>query len=534
MYNGSREKDAETVLVSTKSDLAEAIGNKKKIKLDLDFFGDLVLKDHHYSKEITVIKLLEIMQNDNPVPRLEFGSHKWSSKELKYLTNLIANTQHITKIVFDAPNNAVNTIFEALESNTSVKQIGIRFSTDPKQRLMHKFYEKLCHGLENTNIHVEMLELFEEPTNHMEKYMDLVFEALKSAKWIKSLKINECLVLSNNRIQKIVEFLLQNQRITSVLMGDLCIPEQAVPNFVELIKMNHLKQLQVRAVPGQLSTRNLMFASLRENKSITDADIKDTLMDPKMLESILLNNKTILKLNCSVGNDGVTLVADSIVDALAKNTILTDLTIKNACHIERALLTNRTLRSLCIEDSQLEIDGDLIKRILQQNTTLTALNITCNNQNSDEMDLISAGLAANSTLKSFGCKLEVLNEISRKLFCAVLRDHQSLTHLNTQYTSNLSILRMVLPGFAEMIEEALKANLSLRSWSPYDSFEQFKPYFKRNIEIQEKNIRRTKTIIRMIVLKPNSFLLPIEIWSHIFNQLRFPGVNINFGNLFYC
>lgn len=495
-------------------------------------FNSLVLKN--FSKTVTLSKLLDVIACDDQIPTLEFTLHKWSDRDLKTLSNILASTKTIRRIELNAVNNAVKTIFEALESNTSVKEISLEVKSSIKPRTNQKYWEKLIEGLKTRKINVEALEFngYFNPSHLKNEYLDGFLNALKAAKSFHKWIFKGCSDLLEQKYKEIGE-ILKNRQITSLFVSVYeSLPPQVVSVLIDVVKMNNIKHLHLQIY----NTRQLkldLATAFSENTSMTDLDIEDLQIAPKMLEQILLNNRTLLKLNCWLDNHSVTPIEKSVVDALGKNTSLTDLRIRNAMEIEGALLMNTTIRTFSVKDSRVFLSGDLMKKIIQQNTTLTALDLRTHQMFNADTSLIIEGLASNTTLTSFGCNIETLSVTTLKSFCAMLSDHQTLTHIDSQPTSSLSILRMVIPGITDIIEDALKANLSLRSWSPYDSFEEFQPYFKRNINIQDESIRRTKTIIRMISLKPHSFLLPIEIWSQIFNQVHYPGVNIQFGELFY-
>jgi hypothetical protein len=80
----------------------------------------------------------------------------------------------------------------------------------------------------------------------------------------------------------------------------------------------------------------------------------------------------------------------------------------------------------------------------------------------------------------------------------------------------------------DSILDLLRTNRTLRH---IVGAENFVPLEKNRVE-QDKIIMNTCMLIKMILAKPNSFILPMEVWSNIFSYTSYSFVPFDFEQFF--
>jgi hypothetical protein len=159
-----------------------------------------------------------------------------------------------------------------------------------------------------------------------------------------------------------------------------------------------------------------------------------------------------------------------------------------------------------------DVDSYLLKNLLESNYNLESLSLL-NINIKDPWKIITAmPLENNSSLRrliisrAVGTKKKAaLNVESKTLSKDQEIDYEAMIDL---LDMNNSLTKLIIDGFGHSSRE--------------------KAILKRNIQAQNTVVIETIVIMYNIA---RTSVLPIDIWAHVFNKIRYPGVNPDFGHI---
>jgi hypothetical protein len=473
--------------------------------------------------------LINALKDNSSVKKLIFSPYIWKPDEVRVLADSLSENRGVTEIQFQSFGfvlEFVEYFVRILKRNKSIKSILFARSRFPLDA-----WTRFCDGLEYYSIS----RLYVEGLKVTEQQMATFCEGIKFNQTITSLSFTEepfpgksfnilCTMLASNPTIGTLELRQcgnNNERMDHQAMN-------------QIFKANYLKILRLFSCGLFGSNLKLISTELQNNTSITELSLAADAINVAEVGIILQNNKTIKKLDLSYIE---VLKEHNIRDlGLGYNKTLTDLSVAHSYNLSLAILFeelshNTTLKILRIGNNAIS-SPEPIGDYLSKTTTLRELYIE--NPYTGNIDVYAIGLTSalkvNKSLRKVEAAFVNVNwEILEELLQSLQRN-QSLTYLDIDLQrKNPGLIGQPYTQEAEnCIWELLKTNKTLRHLVGAEKM----VGFKKNREEQDKVIMNTCLWVKMILMKPSSFVLPIEVWSNIFKYASYTFAPFDFEEFF--
>ncbi len=209
------------------------------------------------------------------------------------------------------------------------------------------------------------------------------------------------------------------------------------------------------------------------------------------------------------------------------------------CELFSELRNNNTLQRLEFSTrTDLEGTADLtLQMYLTKNYSLKELKIVLlrSGELSDRIiRAIAKGLAANKSIRKLYFKLSRIDYQVMLEFIEALKTNTSLLELHIGKIRDIGLHNAGTNGkdIDDFILDLLKSNKTLRFIEGASEYPYLEDKLKNNRDTQDQIIGDTCLLIKMIVAKPISFILPIEIWLHVFEYLSYSFTDFDFAMFF--
>lgn len=466
--------------------------------------------------------LLDALKYSVSVNTLELTPMGWPKEDVHALVECLAVNKGITtlKISYWSPTLLfMEGLVKILKINTTIKRLEFQGSA-----IKPPVWERFCDGLEYYSIKILAL-CFVGLTDDDTK---LFFDNLKYNQSIKELWFtNEsmfgslatfCKMLATNNSIEHLFF----QNCLSAINADL-------GELNVVLKENFLKRLSLPQSLHHGNSLNKIADALKVNTSIMELSLTGNYLDPAIIGEIMATNRTIKKLDLSNTRPLTHL-------QLGSNPVVEEISFAycyELCtsEIVRELSTTKSIKVLRIGLNPVDNIG-VLEKFLAESTTLQELACTyyapylpsC-------VRAIGAALRVNKSLRKLTFGFEELSVIDLKEFLDALKENKTLTELNIGYLSRLAKDRPSLDvdSGESLILDVLKTNTTLRHIESAENL----PQLKKNREIQDKIITDTCTMISLILAKPTSFILPVEIWEMIYRHVTYDFISLDLVQKFF-
>ena len=397
-------------------------------------------------------------------------------------------------------------IMHALHNNTTVKTLVINQRIwDPLE--LREFVRCLA-GI-NQGIDKIILQAHDFALNFIESLTKI----LKSNRLIKTLEITGG---SSTQINEQGVFRLCDgmdyYHFEEFIINYVPFSAQLYKILMESLKYNQSVKIirfiaDVRLMGDHISHAfNTLCSSLLANPTITDFGIEQILLTEQNcqnLNQILLNTIKALNFKGMKFTDALKFIAEE----LKVNTSVRDLTFQQ-CHM----------------------DWKLLGEILDHNKTITSLDISESSNN----QILDFNFVANRSIRKLSMRIVYMEYKTFIRIIKALKRNKSILELNI---TNLKTISLELwPSNAsdidDIILDLLNTNKTLRHITGADDYPHLAERLKSNRDAQDKIIDDTCTLIKMIVIKPHSFILPIELWLKIFSYVSYDCTPFNFELFF--
>lgn len=299
----------------------------------------------------------------------------------------------------------------------------------------------------------------------------------------------------------------------------------------DVLNAKKLKKMALKC-----NTIDLLYFSeaLKNSTDLADLSFTFKTMDIQLLGEVISANKSIKVLY--IFNEDM--AEKDILDLhLEKNSSLERLTIASGNltgeNIFNILKENASLKSLTIENN-LHLAGAALEEFLKKNKTLTELDLRAGYNNLRMCKYLMDGLKTNKTLRKIFFSLE--NQIHSTVikFLKDLKNNTVLTHLGVGDMQNCGKEMQYFEDerVVDVVFDVLKTNKTLRYIEGSEEIPEIDELLKENRAEQDRVTDNIRLWIKMILTKPSSFILPVEVWSNIFKHVSFPFLTFDFEKLF--
>ena len=457
---------------------------------------------------------------------LKFTLYPWKQDAINSLVESLSANESITELNLDNFNWTLpfmEGLVKILKRNKYIKRLVIQKQFGSFFAMSKDTWARFCDGLEYYNIHTLELGCF----NFDERRLNDFNNGIKYNQSIKSL-IFTYEVFSGQTFENLCNMLAFNPTIEELqLIRCFNRYGHQYTHFKQVLKANYLKKLTINN--SYLNTGNFCMISkgLKHNKSITELNLPSNLLDWVELGKILLKNRSIKKLD--LNDNQIANVADL---KLAEISTLTELSVVNCRGLTSKLFGelchNKTLKVLRFGFGNQE-DENRLENLLNTTTTLRELEVHLFHASQSASRSLSNGLKLNKSIRKLSVNFfgRPFNNLAE--FLDSLKTNLTLTELDLGELQNLATTnRPLLADVDDLILDLLKSNKTLRHIRGAEQF----VALERNRLTQDTIIYNTCTFIKMILMKPNSFILPIEVWAEVFKYVSFSFVPFDFERYF--
>jgi hypothetical protein len=472
--------------------------------------------------------VIEAMKDNSTAHSMTFIHRGWDRQELNLLVDCL--TQHNTGIRYLVFESLVFTlqiaeaVVKILKSNPRIK--AVTFISE----LPSDCFSRFCDGLEY--YHIESLR------------MEIIKTTANLRKLTEGVQWNQTLTELSLRLpfpepgmfEEFCNIFLASPTISSfnVSWFDRHITEDDYNCFAKVLKTNRLKQLTFNCERLDLT---FLAEEFKNSSALESLTLQFSNMDIKLLGEIINSNKSIKKFNMEhlAGTEQI------ILDLhLEQNTSLEQLSITywalNGGNLFKMLANNKTLKSLTIgTSSALDVVG--LQEFLKENTSLTELVLPPSTNNEQHTcTYLANGLKFNTSLRKLTMDGTYQDHTSVIKFLNELKHNRSLTHLFMGPIRAIGMLNRTFyneeDNTLDVIFGLVRSNKTLRYIEGAKEISYLEAKLKENRDEQDQIISNTCLWIKMILLKPNSFILPIEVWSNIFKYASHSFVPFDFEQFF--
>jgi hypothetical protein len=483
---------------------------------------------------VSILPIIESLAENTNVEHVSFQHRKWIRKELTELVSCLSAANNRIKtlslVALGFEPNFIETVTKILKLNPWIKTLEIvdQMSTT----LSKEGFNRFCDAMEYYSF--EKLLVSHLP----QQCYETLFSALKYNQSIKRLDISSQ-VIYGPPFNILCDTLVSNPTITELTI-DGTLTEENYTAFKGVLKLNNITKLNLTHTALKQSPLKAISKALQSSTSITDLSLVHQPIDWEIFGKILSANKTIRRLDISENNFKA---GQLELLNLGSNTTLTDLTL-NHCVMDdyNALLIqlrdNKTLTRLEIGDSNAVLDRDLLFQLLVENSSLVELKMLVNRSKRlkvNAFNAITEALRVNKTLR----KLELdANAVHCKLFgdlMEALKSNKILREFSIIPLKNNFLVyesKEKRISVEEHLDDLLKTNRTLRYIGGAEEYPNLAERLKENRDWQDAIISNTRTLIKMIQVKPSSFVLPIELWVMVFKYMSYEYIPYNFEQFF--
>lgn len=459
------------------------------------------------------------------------GSNNLHDKKqrTKLIEDLSRPDLSVTTMLFDGIRfelNIMEDIVKILSTNPRIKKLRFTACDIPDA-----CFNRFCKGLESSQLEILELDTFLSTNGQLRA----LAAALKNNRTVKKFKLKNQSINSAETMKYIRNILKYSHSITSFKLWTGSDLNPHLKYLARLIRRDKLKHLTIRNNKIQLDELKKAFESCILLQSL---EFRSKSTNYALLGEILQTNKSIKRLKL----DGSFMTNSSIIDLkLSTNTSLEYLSVVS-CSPETGttlfseLKSNRTLKSLRFATNAAErnesLDLEALQNFLEENKTLMELNLPAVSYSNPFTSVyLSNGLKDNTTLRKLSFYLAG-EAITDKIvyFIQELQYNRGLTHINLGPI--LGVKRVPDPIMEALIDLG-HVNKTLRWIDGTENNVEIQECLAKNRHEQDFIITNTCTLIKMILMKPNSFILPIEVWSNIFKYASYSFVPFDFEEFFH-
>ena len=490
-------------------------GGKAKTIIENLEKGKKILKLEYVQKEEmgTLVKALQTMHFE--IEKLEFDENNPLDENFTNLIECLKQTkQTLTKLVVDIyieTQDSVNKLSALFESQTfpNLKELEIKFKRNTPKAIRKQILGKIG------NLAIEKLSFSAREDSGWSCVV--LSELISRNETISELKFESDDCEPNETDKDIFAAIENNQKIKKVSFRDLNIQDLLFQNnsTLEMLRFvsckfsnNALRNLgRFLSKNTSLTNLDLLHCAFEEclfmdKKYFSNKTLKSVLFchsnfgekGSKRISEFLKNNTCLTELNfylCEIGES-----ANHILDALKTKNRVAKLNLSNnrlgehhAKKIGEILATNDCLEDLDVARNELDNQVSSIFNSLKDNKTLKVLDCErtfgCNRGNKPE---IAELIKVNTTLTKLNISCnEIRTKDAREIFDA-LSHNSSLTEIDISYTS---IKSKAFSRLASMLER----NTSLTTINAEDIFVENKEArlllkaMKRNCSIKYMNLQ---------------------------------------------
>jgi hypothetical protein len=523
--------------VTTQDMLIKCIEAKTPFTIDPSL-TTIVLPD---SPIISITPIIEALNNNDTVTCLTTVARnlEWNPQELSELVKCLSESNRgIVQIYggYDFSADITNALVKILKANPRIKTFGYQNRTTASFISMDGFMN-IWGNMAYYNFEELIISHTYCWTSH---HYDLFVDSLKFNRSIKSLKMGSEINIEAAVFAKLCDMLIL-KKMTEFWCWSHLTDQANCDALKRVLQANHLQKLKVHDRPiydhNQRPPINLSVISdeLTTNTSITDLTFNSVPIDWEILAKILNGNKNITRLE--IRDTNVKLQQIFLLD-LGSNTTLTDLTLHSCYSLKFDLLSdlwrNQTLRKLQFDCSYgAPYAESALQKYLESNHSLTDLYLP-GILTKEALVALGDGLRVNRGLQKLTIKIRRIAYEAFDYFIEQLKHNTSLTELNALKVRDIYLDDSPLNGKEadDFFLALLKTNKTLRLIEGASEYPYLEERLKENRKTQDRAIRNTCMTIKMIVVRPNLFPVPIEIWLRIFSFVSFPTSSVDFAKLF--
>lgn len=519
------------IIVKNQNELAAAVMTNARFTLDASFTSVTI----PISANVSMVPAMEALANNTTVTELIIGLGNWQPKDVSSFIECLSQNKSITRIMLLTPDfrpACIEALSKMLKANTHLKTIEV---SSQAYSFSEEGWDLFSAGM--AEYHFEEL-FFNNSTISSERFQRL-FGQLRHARSLKKLKVVGT-SLSDPAWNSLCDSLVANPSITDLYLHNCINSASAYTKFKEVVKANSLQKVSLMGTDLSSGNMALIKDELKNNTSITDLTVSYSRVDCQMLEEIFQENTTIQKLNitgCHIGVDDLKLLKLGSNTALKELTILSCYNLGDYGIVFSELLGNNTLKRLIVGTGQM--DPPTLQQFIEQNKSVIELKIQTDDYTLSDSVLraVADGLKINRTITKLSLPLTKVDFETFIYFRNVIMlENFKIIELHLPKLSLIFFDKV--PGHAHsttvehLVSHLVTENKNLRFITGSEDYPAIDQQLKANREAQDKTIHDTVTFIKMIVMKPHSFVLPIELWVKIFGYVSYVFSDMDFEQFF--
>jgi len=474
-----------------------------------------------------------VLRYNTTVKHLIIIQRKWDPKELKeFLTCLSCVNRGVTSLelaAHDFEPSFMETLTKILKLNRQIKRIQV--NTHLSKPLFGDGWKRFCDGME----YYTFEELFISNALLPAKGFELLVEGLIYNQSIKSLCIT-AQEIGGKKFKAICDLLVSNPTITRLDLVGCVLRKDDLIQFKRVLNANSIKKLRLQHSLCKTKESNLdvIENELKANTSITELYLPANRIDYKLIGDIIRASGSIKKLDMGGNKFSVKHLK------LKSNRILQDLNLENCLRLNYSILfkelcKNQSLKILRLGNNSI-VDNAMLTKFLTKNNTLMELVVYFDYMHlvDETIKAIASGLAGNKSLRKLSFKISRMQYNTFSSLIDALKSNHALLELHISNIKNLFLESRPPNGndMDDFLLDLLKTNKTLRYIEGAEEFPYLEEIMKANRERQDKIIADTIAIIKMIIAKPNSFILPVEVWEAVFKNISYSFTPLDFEQFF--
>jgi hypothetical protein len=488
-----------------------------------------------HSPYIPITPIMDALHGDTPVKYITIPQRIWNPKELKQflicLSTLNTSITNISLVSHNFEPNSVETISKILKLNPRIKTL--QLLNGAMTNVSTEGINKFCDSMEYYTFETLVLS-----NSGLTNHYNTIFESLKYNQSVKSLTMSGE-YLQGGPCKTLCRSLVSNPTITDlqILFGG-GLDAESFEAFKEVISANYIKKLTLQNSTIDKESLKRISKELKANTSITELNFISVNTSFNLMSQIIAANKGITKLDLS-GNS----FQPKELKCLHLNTTLKELIMTNCWGMTNysplflQLVDNKNIKRLVVGNNSGELDDKSLEELLTNNKSLTDFTIHSEYYNGPKENIITAianSLTVNKTLRKLSLTIiGTKYETFAYLFNA-LKVNNTLLELHTKNIRDISLTAKPPNGneVDDFVLDLLKTNKTLRFITGAANYAYLEEKLKANRDTQDKVIHDTCTLIKMIVTKPSSFVLPIELWAMVFKYVSYEFTPLDFEQFF--
>jgi len=350
---------------------------------------------------------------------------------------------------------------------------------------------------------------------------------------IKKLTISNS-TLNMDQFRRLVRD-INNSNVTSLNIGLTIAGGIMLDLSPILLASNTVKKLKLYNHPTTQPESNIFFTMMKNNTTIEQLkllqfeEISNPSRFAEQLKDILISTTTLKELMFFDRSRTI-----AIIDGIALNRSLTalDLTVKTAKSYQmlcEMLSIHPKIERAKIRSVETPDHLTTTLNLIRNSKSITDLDISdSENVDDDMLDLICQFIAGNPILRRIKMTLNTLTLNSKEVFWKTVTCNRNLYC----FEIDISCSKPFNTSVWNRIERVLELNPGITSIGKLNDIpENIQLLLDKNYKAVINSVTNTKMLIILMARHRDVFTdaLPLEIWLMIFKNVRYFGVNLDFG-----